>query len=211
MSHTYFDQADGFINVVRFNQTTRQRLSPQTRTTVDEIGSQEASDFDEGKPGYVFKDFPQSYWNLSAANYAYVYSELTKLGIDVAGDSQWVGYPSQFPSVSMVDWNTGKPNPRGWVLKLIHDNFAPGDKLIDTTSSLPYVYAQGFVTRDGKHKLLLVNKRDRSFEVAIPGGDGAEVAYIDQTTGFQPPATAHLSGENLALQGLSVAVVTLSK
>jgi hypothetical protein len=67
------------------------------------------------------------------------------------------------------------------------------------------------VTRDGKHKLLLVNKRDRSFEVAIPGGDGAEVAYIDQTTGFQPPATAHLSGENLALQGLSVAVVTLSK
>ena len=209
--HSFFDQADGFINSVRFIQTTRQRLSPQTRTTVDEIGSQDPSDFNEGKPGYVFKDFPQSYWNLSAANYAYVYSELAKLGIDVAGDSQWVGYPSQFPSVSMVDWNTGLPNTRAQVLRLIHDNLGPGDKLIDTNSSLPYVYAQGFVTRDGKHKLLLINKRNRSFEVSIPGGDGAQIAYIDQTTGFQPPAVAQLSGDHATLAGLGVAVVTLSK
>ena len=209
--HSFWDQADGFINVVRYIQTTRQRLSPQTRTTVDEIGSQDPNDFNEGKPGYVFKDFPQSYWSLSAANYAYVSTELAKLGIDVAGDSQWVGYPSQFPSVSMVDWNTGKPNTRAWVLKLLHDNFGPGDKIIDTTSSLPYVYAQGFVTRDGKHKVLLINKRDRSFEVSIPGGDGAQIAYIDQTTGFEPPAVAQWSGDHTTLQGLAVAVVTLSK
>ena len=99
-----------------------------------------------GSPGYVFKDLPQSYWNLSGATYAYVYSELAKLGVDVAGESQWVGYPSQFPSVSMVDWNTGQPNTRAQVLKLLHDNFGPGDKIVDSTSNLPYVYAQGFVT-----------------------------------------------------------------
>jgi hypothetical protein len=209
--HTYFEQADGFINTVRYIETIRQRLSPQTRTTVDELGSIDSSDFDQGKPGYVFKGLPPSYWNLSGATYAYTYSELARLGVDIAGESQWVGYPSQYPSVSLVDWNTGLPNPRARVLKLLHDNFGPGDKIIDTTSSLPYVYVQGFVTSEGKHKLLLVNKRDRSFEVAIPGGDGAEIAYIDQTTGFQPPAVAQLSGDHATLAGLGVAVVTFSK
>jgi len=207
--HSFFDQADGFIATVRYVQQIRQRLSPQTATTVDEIGSQDPTDFDEGKPGYVFKDFPQTYWNLSAANYAYVFSEIAKLGIEVAGDSQWVGYPTQFPSVSMTDWNTGKPNTRGWILKLLHGNFAPGDKLIETASSSPYVYAQGFVGADGKHKLLLVNKRNRSFDVSIPGGDGAKIDYIDQTPGFPPPATAQIHGDHTTLTGLSVAVVTL--
>jgi hypothetical protein len=209
--YTFFEQADAFLNSVRYVEVIRQRLSPHTQTTVDEIGSIDSSDFDQGKPGYVYKDLPQSYWNLSAATYAYVYVGLARQGIDVAGESQMVGYPTQFPSVSMVDWNTGQLNTRGQVLKLLHDNFGPGDKLIDTASSTPYVFAQGFVTKDGKHRLLLINKRDRVFDYTIPGIAGADVAYIDQTTGFQPPATRHLSGENLALQGLSVAVVTLAK
>jgi len=210
-ARTFFAQAEGFIDTVRFIEATRQRLSPQTRTTVDEIGSIDASDFDQKKPGYVFKDLPQSYWNLSGAMFAYIFSELARLGVDVAGESQWVGYPSQFPSVSMVDWNTGLPNTRARILKLLHDNFGPGDKIIDTTSSLPYVYVQGFATSDGKHKLLLINKRDRSFEVAIPGGNGALITYIDQTTASQPPAVAQLNGDHATLQGLAVAVVTLSK
>jgi hypothetical protein len=209
--YTFFVEAEDFLDTVRYVEVIRQRLSPGTRTTVDEIGSIDSSDFGQGKPGYVYKDLPQSYWNLSAATYAYVYAGLAQQGIDVAGESQLVGYPTQFPSVSLVDWNTGAGNTRYWVLKLLHDNFGPGDKLVDTASSSPYVFAQGVVTPDGKHRLLLINKRDRSFDSTIPGGDGAEVAYIDETTGFQPPAIAHMGGENLALQGLSVAVVTLSK
>ena len=209
--YTFFEQADGFLNSVRYVELIRKRLSPRTRTTVDEIGSIDSSDFDQGKPGYVFQGLPQSYWNLSAATYAYIYAGLAQQGIDVAGESQMVGYPTQYPSVSMVDWKTGQLNTRGQVLKLLHDSFSPGDKLVGTASSTPYVFAQGFVTQDGKHRLLLINKRDRVFDFTITGIAGAEVAYIDQTTGFQPPATAHLSSENLALQGLSVAVVTLSK
>ena len=143
--------------------------------------------------------------------YAYLYGELAGLGIDVAGESQLFGFPSQFPGVSLLDWNTGQPNARYWVLKLLHDNFGPGDKLVDTTCTIPYVYAKGFLTREGKRKLLLVNKRDRSFDLSIPGGDGAEVTYVDQTTGFQPPATAHLTGDQVTLRGLGVAVVTLQK
>ncbi len=45
--------------------------------------------------------------------YAYIFLvELTKIGIDIAGESQLVGYPTQFPDVSMVNWNTGNPNAR---------------------------------------------------------------------------------------------------
>ena len=209
--YTFFEHADQFLSTVRLIEAARQRLSPTTGTAVDEIGSIDSSDVHQERPDHVLKDLPQSYWNLSAATFAYVYAGLARLGIDVASESQMVGYPTQYPSVSMVDWNTGRPNARYWALKLLHDNLGPGDKLTRTASSLPYVYAQGFVTPDGKHRLLLVNKRDRSFEVSIPGGDGIEISYVDQTTGFQPPAVAHLNGDRVNLQGLAVAIVTVSK
>ena len=136
------------------------------------------------------KPIPNSYWNLCAGLYAYLYSELAKRGVEVAGESQLVGYPTQFPSVSMVDWTSGQPNARFWVLKLLHDNFGPGDKLVNTSVDSSYVYAQAFQTRDGKRKLLLINKRNRPFEVSTPASQGSNVTYVDQTTGLQPPATA---------------------
>ena len=114
--HVFFAQADGFLNTVRYVEAIRKRLSPGTRTTINEIGSISADDIGQGAPGYVFKPIPGSYWNLAGAMYAYLFGEMTRLGIDVAGESQLVGYPTQFPSVSMVDWTNGKPNPRYWVL-----------------------------------------------------------------------------------------------
>ena len=34
----------------------------------------------------------------------------------------------------MMNYNTGKPNARYWVLKLIKDNSHPGDTLVATTA-----------------------------------------------------------------------------
>jgi hypothetical protein len=209
--YTFFLQTEHFVDMVGYVEGIRQRLAPPVRTTVDEIGSIDSSDFGQSRRDYVYKDLPQSYWNLSAAVYAYLYAELAREGIDIAGESQLVGFPTQFPSVSMVDWNTGQPNARYWVLKLLHDNFGPGDKLVATTSSLPFVFGRGFITRDGNHKLLLVNERDRDLKVTLPTESGAEVTCVDQTTGFEPPAVTHLSDNHLTLRGLSVAVVSLSK
>ena len=62
----------------------------------------------QGEPGHVTKPIPDSYWHLSGATYAYVFGNLASLGIDVAGESQLVGYPTQFPSVSM------------WIGTLVH-------------------------------------------------------------------------------------------
>ena len=87
--------------------------------------------------GYVAPPIPNSYWNLSGAMYAYVFGEVAKLSIQIVGESQMVGYPGQWPLVSMVDWNTGQPNARFWVLKLLRSNFGPGDKLVATNIVTP--------------------------------------------------------------------------
>jgi hypothetical protein len=210
---TFFAQADGFLNSVRYIEQIRKRLSPQTKTMVNEIGAISADDLTQGEPGHVTKPIPNSYWSLTGATYAYIFGEFTRMGVDVAGESQLVGYPTQFPSVSMVDWKDGKPNPRYWVVSLLKNQFGPGDKVVeidDTTfSRSPFVYSLAVVTKDGKKRLLLVNKRDRTMKVNIPGANGGEQIYADQTTGFQPPAKTKLSGDEVTLNGYSVSAITL--
>jgi hypothetical protein len=213
--HTVFAQADGFLNTVRYIESIRKRLSPETRTTIDEIGIISADDNGQDQPGHATKPIPDAYWNLAGAEYAYLFAALTKLGIDVAGESQLVGYPTQFPSVSMVDWKDGKPNARFWVLKLLQDNFAPGDKLVEIapfaspSPAQSYIYSLAVMDTHGKRKILLVNKRNHDFALAVDGAAGGQLEAVDVTTGFQPPASTKLTSEGFTLHGFSVAVVAL--
>jgi hypothetical protein len=206
---TFFEQAEGFLNTVRYIEAIRKRLSPGTGTMLNEVGSISADDLAQGESGHVAAPIPNSYWNLSGALYAYLYAQFAAMEIDVAGESQMVGYPTQFPSVSMVDWSTGQPNARFWVLKLLHDHFGPGDKLVETSSSNPYVFAQGFISPDGRRQILLVNKRDRSAAVSIGNAESAKIEYVDESTGFQPPSVATIENGVLELRDFSVAVVML--
>ena len=64
------------------------------------------------------------------------------------------------------------------------------------------------VKPDGKRRILLVNKRDRPFDITVSGATGGQEDYVDQTTGFDPPASAKLTSEKITLGGLAVAVVT---
>ncbi len=200
---TFFDQADRFIATARYIEAIRQRLSPGTQTTVDEIGSILAGD-----PN-LKTAIPDSYWNLSGACYAYVFGHLAELGIEIAGESQLVGYPTQFPSVSMVDWSTGAPNARFRVLELLKNNFGPGDRIVNTVSRSSAVYALGMISPKGGRKLLLVNKRDRDIDLTL-GGRASQVEYVDQTTKGAPPVRQALSANKLTLHGLSVSVVTMA-
>jgi hypothetical protein len=45
---TVFDQADRFLSLVKYIELIRQRLSPDTRTTIDEIGIISAADSAQG-------------------------------------------------------------------------------------------------------------------------------------------------------------------
>jgi Glycosyl hydrolases family 39 len=208
---TFFNQADRFLEIVGYLETLRNMLSPQTGTMVNEIGTMLPEDWTQNTPGYKFTPIRPAYWNLSAAIYAYVYAGLARMGIDDAAESGIPCAPGLWPSIAMLDWNTAQPNARFWVLKMIHDHFHPGDTMVETSSDSGYVMTQAMVSRGGERKLLVVNKRDREFEIVLPESAGAKIEVVDQTTGSNPPASSSTTGSTFNLGGFGVAVVTLGK
>jgi hypothetical protein len=107
----------------------------------------------------------------------------------------------------MMDWTNNKPNPRFWVLKLIKDNFHPGDKLVDTGLNSADVEAQAIDTPAG-HKLLLANKRNHAVEIKLPDAQTAIALTVDETTGDNPPRTDKPINGILKLEPFAVSVVT---
>ncbi len=201
--YTFFDQADGFLNTVRYVEAIRKRLSPQTKTDLDELGAILPTD---NKAGDNVPP-PAAYWNLAGSLYAYLYIELSRLQIEVIGESQLVGYPTQFPSVSMMDWTRNLPNARFWVLKLIKDSFHPGDKLVETAIGSSDVAAQAFLTPAGR-KLLLANKRARAVEIPLPDADRASALTVDGQTGDGPARGVKPVDGKILLQPFAVTVVS---
>jgi hypothetical protein len=197
--YSFFDQAEGFLDRTRYIENIRKRLAPNVKTQINEVGN---ILLDHDYKGVI----PAEYWNLSGAMYAYLFVELTKIGIDVVGESQLVGYPTQFPDVSMMNWKNGKPNARYWVLKLLKDNFGPGNKLQATALSSQDVAAQAFITTKGK-KLLLINKHDKEIQLDLPNADGATVNYVDVSTGDNPVGQYQLNSNTITLKPFAVAVV----
>jgi hypothetical protein len=206
--YSFFDQADKFLVAVRYIEQVRRRLSPETKTTLDEIGTILPTDWHPDDPYAPGPSIPAAYWNASAAVYAYVYLETAKLGIDVVGESQLVGFPSQFPSVTMLDWDTGSPNPRFEVLRLLHDHIRPSAWLAQTRLIAKDVDALGFDDTAGRH-LLLVNKRNRPITVQLPAEFSSGKMW---TVGEQNPAQnssaapTEIGGQNITLGAFSVAV-----
>jgi len=212
--YTFFNQAHEFISVTRYILQVRDQLSPTTKVMVNEAGSILTGDMTQGEAGHVEKTIPSVYWNLSGAMYAYLYAELAKLGVDIVGESQLVGYPSQFPSVAMLDWTNGRPNARFTVLELIKNNFGVGDDLALTEvrsggslAEADAIEAQAFV-RNGQRKLLLINLRNREVTVELPKEcSGAGVQSIGGTS----PDTVKQDADNgrVRLLPFSVFVVAL--
>jgi hypothetical protein len=198
--YTFFEKANYFLDRVRYIENIRHRLSPKTITTINEIGTIIGATNGD--------DIPSEYWNLSGAMFAYIFLELTKLGIDVAGESQLVGYPSQFPDVSMVNWENGNPNARYWVLKLLKENFGPGDKLVRTSFDSQDVIAQAFITTNGK-KILLINQRKKEVMIKLPPGiKGGTVAIVDVST-VNGAGMMQVTNNKITLKPFAVGVITL--
>jgi len=212
--YTFFDQADRFIATVRYIESIRHRLAPGTKVALNEIGSilpadREAATRDSSADPVI----PPEYWNASGALFAYIYVEVAKLGIDVVSTSQLMGFPTQYPSVTMIDWNTGVPNARYWTLKLLHDNFSPGDQLVATTrqEKYPDTVVQAFVTPGGR-KLLCINKRNRNSTVHLAEPvTGGTIESVDTRSGPNITRTENWSGRSVELKPFAVAVLTLGK
>lgn len=195
---TFFHQADAFLQTASRVEEIRKRLSPETRTDLDEIGT-----LLPGDPAGA-ETIPDIYWNASGALYAYVYLQAMRMGIDVVGESQLVGDPTQFPSVSMLDWKTGAPNARFWVLKLIHDQLAPGDKLVETDGATRDFLAQAFLTPAGR-ALLLINKRNAKIQIRLKEQwPGATMLTVDSSN---EPRSVPFDGQTVELGNFAVACV----
>ena len=203
--YTFFDQADQFLAATRFIESIRKRLSPETQTTMDEIGS--ILPGDPGAPNASAPQIAPVYWNVSGALYAYVFIEAAKMGIDVVGESQLVGYPSQFPSVTLVDWTTGKPNARFEVLRLIHDNVHNGDTIGETR--LPDSDVDSIALRNqSSERLLLVNKRDRAMTVTLPPEfQKGRLTTVDLSTDGTRSAPKAWNGKTMQLAPFAVSVI----
>ncbi len=167
---TFFAQAEGFLDQVRFIDSIRRRLAPDIKTFVNELGSF-TPDLMNPKP-----DIPDEYWALSAAVQSYLWAQLVALGIDLVGIAEFMDYPGMIPGATLIDWNTGEPNQRYRALALLLNHFGPGDRLATTTAGEPAtpdhrVHAQGFIKDNGMRKLLLINKTDQRIDIVLPGED----------------------------------------
>ena len=125
----------------------------------------------------------------------------------MAGESQLVGYHTQYPSVTMIDNANARPNARFRVLELLKENFGLGDQLVHAESGTGDVAVQAFATTHGR-RLLLVNKRDRAQQVTLPAdAQHGRVTMVAPSTGDDPPKEMGAAGAALSLEPFEVAVV----
>ncbi len=203
---TGFPRADAFLSVVDRIEAARMQFAPHVRTTVDETGTIMDTAATQLHPAPI----PEAYWNYSAAIYAYVFAHLALKGIDVVGESQLVGYPGQYPSVSMVDWNTGLPNARYRVLQLLLEEMPAGSRLVPAAGAPDAYYVLGFLNEDEDvRKVLVVNKTNQQVAVPIIGLRGAQARVVDHASGGGQIRTERVTSDQFMLDDYGVAIVTL--
>jgi hypothetical protein len=195
--------ADGFIASVKTVVQARDQLSPQTKISIDELGTFFGLDINSTAP---YSSYPPLFWIASGAFHAYCYENIAKLGVNVVSMTQMVGYPNNSPSVAMLNWETGHPNARYWILKLLRDNFGPGDVLTNTTVNSSHVAAQSFGTSEGK-KLLLINKSNATAQVTLPAGCSTTFTVVDEATSENPPRVETISNGVVTLAPFAVGIV----
>jgi hypothetical protein len=225
--YSLFDQGEAFLHTVAFLEGIRKRLSPATKVNISELGIILPDDFVamtsllQGKPDTAEKiavsqsRLSSEYWNLSGALFAYLWMELSKQGIDVVTASElMVGNSRVFPSINLIDPVTGKPNARLQALRLLVENFQPGDRLVGTrvdyVSGTPAnVAVQAFETSVGR-KLLVINKRMHPVELDLgPNGSASYMDVVDEKSGGEPPRREVIVGSTVHLDALAVGVIAL--
>jgi len=213
----FFPDYDAFFPVIENIQKIRSELSPNTKTTMDEVG---VILNDDNDPNAV--DFPRIYFNAVSALFAYMVGHVTTLDIEVVGASQMVGYPKldvmggldpDYSSVTLLNWTTGAGTARYHTLDLLSRAFAEGDKIVSTTSSSNDVYGLAFLGgRDQKQRrILVVNKLSIVSYVTIPNTKGTFWRVVDPTTGENPAKRFKSTSDTVRLEPWTVAIINLDE
>lgn len=212
---SFFAQADHFIDTVKKVEAIRSRLSPTTETQINEVGCIASGDQGDGPDKMSGKDISPAYWNLCGAMFAYLAERLAGVGIQVVGASQLLGYPTQYPSVSLLDWNSGLPNARYRVLQLLIENLKPGDMLVGKPTNTAQLYIQPVQAGDGRRLILLVNKTAVDLQVAVSKtGNSSQIlareVHVDVLTGSASPVESGLNTDHVVLHGFAVMVARVA-
>ncbi|HUI59960.1 MAG TPA: hypothetical protein VLX90_07045 [Steroidobacteraceae bacterium] len=213
MTYTFYQQADRYLLAAGYIDALRQRFIPHARTDVVDV----ATELPDPLAPVLATPIPRSYWSLSGGVFAYVYGKLALLGVDVVGASELIDSPGIVAASTLVDWETGRPNARYWVTRLLRENFGPGDRLVRPPSynvlqpdPAPQIYVQAFITPQAERRILLINKRDVPFTLTVTGAAGGDIQQVDQTTDGAA-SRQPVAADQLNLPGLAVAVVTLPR
>eukprot|EP00932_Pfiesteria_piscicida_P017062 SRR837773.3961.p1 GENE.SRR837773.3961~~SRR837773.3961.p1 ORF type:complete len:497 (+),score=200.70 SRR837773.3961:194-1492(+) len=137
-----FGSADDWLTAMDENLEMRARLAPEVKIGMTELGTLMVDDMSHtfGKDGGL----PDLYFNTAGAFYAYIFGHMAVKGLDFLCFSQLIGSPPipewnihdmQFPSASMLSWETGLGNAKYWVLKLLIDNLRKGDTMYEAQVS----------------------------------------------------------------------------
>jgi len=94
------------------------------------------------------------------------------------------------------------------VLQLLHDNFGPGDSIAKVNLASHQVVASAYIDPQGRRKLLLINKSQRSADLRCDQCSGATEFNVDGTSP-QSIAESKVPDKTVHLEGLSVMVVRL--
>ena len=203
-----FSQLPKFLEEIDQIIDIRNELSPNTQLALNEVGVIPVDD------NLVDSDpLPPVYYNMAAAVYTVLVSELSIKGVDLVGSSQLSGFPvlpewnltdAQFPGVSMTNWTTGNGNPRYWALKLYNEYLGHGDQILfsnSTRSSSSYyqkeydqVYVQARITaKDQHYAWIVVNPtlEQQSVTLVLPkikqrSGTEVFVSIVDESTHDDP-------------------------
>ena len=143
--------------------------------------------------------------------------------------------PGREPPVTMMDWRTGSPTAKYWVLYLLLTEVAQGDSFVETSSSSPAVFAQGFlhgrsvlpqivleVSRiriltllgfpsppSSDHKVLLINKLDAPASIHL-GSNSCTYRVVDCQSNEAAPRQVNLIGNcTITLQAYATAIARL--
>ena len=140
----------------------------------------------------------------------------------VLGQSQLAGSPKipewgiplpQYPSVSLLDWRTGLGNARYWVLKLLIEEFSPGDALVSSQCGGEMLSCMGAISKGGTHKLLIVNHLNTVQSVKLQGFAEAPMTLriVDpksvQVSSSAGIRNATIHAKSFELQAFAVVVV----
>jgi hypothetical protein len=203
----FFDYADRFMLNVEAVERVRARLSPETRTFLDESGNDH---------GLRSIDEPL-YFVASGSHWAYLFARSAMLGdaVKVVGQSQLMDDPLREPAVTILDWRTGNPTAKYWVMWLLRKSMSAGDAFVKTqvacTGEAP-VFAQAYLHKQpggtSKRSILLINKRN--WVTSLMVGEGCNALVVDATTHESPPRSIACDQQGVfSLPPYATAILTL--